>query len=273
MGDERMTWFKVDDKLWGHPKWMGLPSGARALWVTAGSYCASNETDGRVPATVLVTLGARRRDAEALVQAGLWTVIQPDANQNAAKLQPNSSQTPAKERAQGAPRETQRAAAAVAYQFHEWDQYQPTKEQVRAERDAAKERQRKWRETRKSRRDNAVTNGVTNGVSNAAPTRPDPTSLSSPLSATSPPTTNRQPPTGGKRDTTPARQLAATLLGITQDDPRLDHLPELFRANNVRAPGPWLRATAEAGDLESLLDIATDNATDPWAHLPRIGPA
>lgn len=33
-----MTWFKVDDAFWGHPKQTALPPGPVALWVRAGSW-------------------------------------------------------------------------------------------------------------------------------------------------------------------------------------------------------------------------------------------
>ena len=29
-----MTWGKVDDKLWGHPKWLAASGPARGLWIT-----------------------------------------------------------------------------------------------------------------------------------------------------------------------------------------------------------------------------------------------
>jgi hypothetical protein len=146
--------------------------------------------------------------------------------------------------------------------MHDYLEHQRSRADVEDLRAKRREAGSKGGKARASAQANASANGQQN-PSREREIERDPSS----------PPARHTPAEGRTRDTTPARQLAATLLGITQDDPRLDHLPELFRANNVRAPGPWLRATAEAGDLESLLDIATDNATDPWAHLPRIGPA
>ena len=92
-----MAWFKVDDRLWGHPKWLATPVRARGLWVTAGSWSAANETDGAIPAHALVTLGGRPGDAADLVRSGLWrttrvgwvfhdwSVFQPDAASQRAK--------------------------------------------------------------------------------------------------------------------------------------------------------------------------------------------
>lgn len=98
-----MAWFKVDDKLWGHPKWLATPVRARGLWVTAGSWAASQETDGRVPRHVLGTLGGRVVDADALVVTGLWirdrqgwrfhdwAMFQPDAASQKAKRDAESA--------------------------------------------------------------------------------------------------------------------------------------------------------------------------------------
>jgi hypothetical protein len=67
-----MTWFKVDDGLCMHPKWIATPPAARGLWVTAGSWCGGQENDGLVPRHVLAMLGGKPKDAAALVAAGLW---------------------------------------------------------------------------------------------------------------------------------------------------------------------------------------------------------
>lgn len=72
---------------------------ARGLWVTAGSYSAANETDGRIPRHILRTLGGTPADAKALCEAGLWrevkagwifhewSLYQPDAASRKAKRQ------------------------------------------------------------------------------------------------------------------------------------------------------------------------------------------
>jgi hypothetical protein len=68
-----MPWVRVDDGLFLHPKWLATPAGARALWVTALSYCGNQANGGIVPAVLLPMLGATVDDAEALVKSGLWT--------------------------------------------------------------------------------------------------------------------------------------------------------------------------------------------------------
>lgn len=98
-----MAWFKVDDKLWGHPKWLATPMRARGLWVTAGSWAAANETDGAIPTHALAVLGGRTADATALVTAGLWSatssgwifhdwsMFQPDAASQKARREAESA--------------------------------------------------------------------------------------------------------------------------------------------------------------------------------------
>lgn len=117
-----MTWFKTDDKFWSHPKVMdtALSLAARGLWLTAGSYCADQLTDGLVRVATLHTIApgnrvAVERAAAELVTAGLWEVV-----------------------------------PGVGWQFHDWDDHQPTRSEVEAERAASKERQRRSRERRRA---------------------------------------------------------------------------------------------------------------------------
>ena len=128
-----MTWFKVDDDFWSHPKVIGLPLSAIGLWTKAGAYSAKFETDGRLNLAQIAPLGGRRRDIDRLVEAGLWV------------------------------------STLAGIEFVDWEQYQPTKAQIAAERKARAERIRKWREARRNAVTDAATNTVTNTVSNAAP--------------------------------------------------------------------------------------------------------
>ncbi|TDD77722.1 hypothetical protein [Actinomadura rubrisoli] len=94
-----MTWFKVDDSFYDHPKVFDLPDSAVALWTRAGCWSARNLTDGVVPARLPARLCDDHEAAvRALVDSGLW------------------------ERTRG------------GYRFHDWDQYQPSKDEVTAER-------------------------------------------------------------------------------------------------------------------------------------------
>lgn len=67
-----MSWLKIDDGLFLHPKWLRTPPIARALWITALSYCGKMMTDGHVDKALLTLLGGTAEDADALVASGLW---------------------------------------------------------------------------------------------------------------------------------------------------------------------------------------------------------
>jgi hypothetical protein len=141
-----MAWGKVDDKLHSSPKWRATSKGGRALWATALSWSMDQLTDGFIPAHMLAALDGTRADAKSLVDTGLW------------------------ERTE------------IGWQFHDWAEYQPSRDQVLAERGAAKERQkrareraRERRETEASRRDEGVTHGDVTPDVTGPPTRPDPT--------------------------------------------------------------------------------------------------
>jgi hypothetical protein len=132
-----MTWFKVDDGLYGHPKAMSAGLEAMGLWTLCGSYCGRYLTDGFVPATYVRSLGERTRLAHRLVAAGLWYEDEKDGQKG--------------------------------WSFHKWEHYQPTRADVEADRKAARTRQAKHRE---SQRDRRVTDDVTNTVTHASPRGP-----------------------------------------------------------------------------------------------------
>lgn len=104
-----MTWFKVDDGFWSHPKTLALPPGAVALWVRAGSYCGKHLTDGFVSQTILPMLQGTEADALELVASGLWKPCEG------------------------------------GWAFHDWCAYQDTREAVERRRAAWKDRQRRAR--------------------------------------------------------------------------------------------------------------------------------
>lgn len=104
-----MTWFKVDDGFWSHPKVLTLSDEAVALWVKAGSYCGKHLTDGYVSGEILRWLTSSRTAAGELVAAGLWD------------------------------------NAVDGYEFHDWHAYQDTRSAVEKRRQAWKDRQAKHR--------------------------------------------------------------------------------------------------------------------------------
>lgn len=68
-----MTWFKVDDGFWAHPKVGAASNEAIALWVKAGCYTVKYKLHGHIPEFVLRLLGTRDA-ADELVERGLWVV-------------------------------------------------------------------------------------------------------------------------------------------------------------------------------------------------------
>lgn len=72
-----MTYFKIDDGFYDHPKVTSIPrgvtrKGAVALWSLSGSWCSRYLTDGQLPASQIEELGGVKKDAEWLVAARLW---------------------------------------------------------------------------------------------------------------------------------------------------------------------------------------------------------
>lgn len=130
-----MPWFKVDDALAFHMKALAAGNAALGLWVRAGSWSMQQLSDGFVPASMVTALGGGHKDAKALTQAGLWHQVDG------------------------------------GFQFHDWAEYQPTRAEVAAEREATRERVKKHRAKQVG---NGDSNGVTNGVSTPAPSRPVP---------------------------------------------------------------------------------------------------
>ena len=133
-----MSWFKIDDNFWSHPKTVGLSSDAVALWVRAGSYCGNHLTDGVVPRHIMPMIQGTEAAAKELVEAGMWL------------------------------------DHIDGWVFHDWHAYQPTRAKVEADRAKTKDRVAKHRAksdtdlsnetpTRPdpSRPGYAVTNGVT----------------------------------------------------------------------------------------------------------------
>lgn len=136
-----MTWVRFDDTFPIHRKVEGATDAAYRLHTSAIFWCARNLTDGFVPSQDLELVSARvkspRKYAAELVSRGLW--IERDGG----------------------------------WEINDYLKFQPSKEKVLADREDAAERQRKWRESRKSGR-NGSSNAVTDGVSNTTPPRPAP---------------------------------------------------------------------------------------------------
>lgn len=132
-----MVWFKVDDALSMHMKAFTAGNQALGLWVRAGSWSMHQLSDGFIPKGVVQALGGDWDDAAALINAGLWH------------------------------------EAEGGYVFHDWAEYQPTRESVLADREAAAERMRRVRANKQANEQKNAQG--TNGDRSATPSRPVPT--------------------------------------------------------------------------------------------------
>ncbi|MGC5398053.1 mucin-2 [Streptomyces sp. DT20] len=117
-----MTWFKVDDTAYGHPKVLKAGNPAFGLWARCGAYAAQHLTEGTVPGVVAQLYGTAPQ-VRRLVAAGLWhehghTCTHPKC----------------KEPAPG------------DYYMHDFLIYNPTKATVEQGRDRAADRQKRARD-------------------------------------------------------------------------------------------------------------------------------
>ena len=106
-----MTWFRLDDSTYDHPKIVQLSDGAFRLWVIAGLYSARHLTDGIITTGTLRVLQAKSKHCDELWTAGLWERV-PEGG----------------------------------YRFHDWLHYQPSREEVQRRRAHEREKKAKWRE-------------------------------------------------------------------------------------------------------------------------------
>jgi hypothetical protein len=134
-----MTWVKIADEFYRNPKMRAAGKNGRALYLAGLCYCASGLTDGHVAAIALPVLAAEaevpgKATAAKLVDIGAWVPVND------------------------------------GWCIPDYLDYNPTREQVQAERDAAKERQRRARDKasesrRMSRRDIGRTSPESHAVS------------------------------------------------------------------------------------------------------------
>lgn len=131
-----MTWGKIDDGLALHPKVMQAGNEAMGLWVRALSYSCQQLTDGFIPDEIVSVLSGKKI-AKKLVDSGLWT-----------------------EKNGG-------------FQFKDWCDYQPTREQVMNERNAAKSRMSRIRSGNVRANITRTSGEVQEKFGDPDPTRPD----------------------------------------------------------------------------------------------------
>ena len=137
-----MPWFKVDDGFYDNPKVVGLSHEAVALWLLGGTWASKQLTDGSVPAKMVARLGCTVDAAQELVDEGLW------------------------DRVNG------------GFEFHDWEDYQPSRAVVEERRKVRAEAGRKGGlKSGESRREaNASTDAshMVEANANPVPSRPVP---------------------------------------------------------------------------------------------------
>ena len=127
-----MTWVRIDDGFATHPKVVEAGPMAMALDIAAMCYCATHLTDGFIPITAVKTLGnfphgqGLEKIVTSLISTGLWEVT-PEKN---------------------------------GYLVHDYLEYNPSKLQIKNEREANAKRQSRY----KRNKSNGVTPLVTGEV-------------------------------------------------------------------------------------------------------------
>ncbi|MCX5522245.1 hypothetical protein OG342_05100 [Streptomyces bobili] len=147
-----MTWVKLDDRFPSHRKIALLSDRAFRLHVSAMCWCAENLTDGHIGERELPLIAHVRNikaTAKALEEAGVW-----DRTDD-------------------------------GWAIHDYLDYNPSREQVQAERKKNAERQEKFRRRKNGKPvppdgANAPSNGRSNGVTQTAETRDDDTTEARP---------------------------------------------------------------------------------------------
>lgn len=141
-----MTWFKIDDRMPDNAKVRRAGTAAIGLWALAGAWSAGNLTDGFVPKSIAKRWDSGGKLAKKLLDSGLWLEAESDGEKG--------------------------------YQFHQWDEWQPSRSDVLARRKAAAERVARHRANKATRDDsssNASRNALQDEYVTPPPTRPDPT--------------------------------------------------------------------------------------------------
>jgi hypothetical protein len=108
-----VSFFYVDDEFPECPKLDDIPAknmtSAVGLWCLAGAWSRKKLTGGAIPSERIEKLGGTHREADFLVKCKLW--LRTD----------------------------------TGYQFHDWEEWQETPEEVEEKRRQTKIRVRKWR--------------------------------------------------------------------------------------------------------------------------------
>ena len=150
-----VTWFRVDDNLCGNKKPRRAGLAAMGLWTIAGSYSSQQGLGGFIPQWYVETWPSGLKLATKLVEAGLWSPSEHDGD--------------------------------AGWEFHDWEQCNPSREKVEQDRSAARKRMRAKRSGEQDgcsddvranthRTDDGCSHGVLAGAhTRTSAARPDPT--------------------------------------------------------------------------------------------------
>lgn len=137
-----MSWGRLDDGFYDHPKVIRLRAKGQAgraaigLWTLANAYCGRHVDDGTLTREACKALGGTTREARMLVESGLWTECDD------------------------------------GYRFHDWSKYRKDSKALESRRRSDRERQSRYRS-----RDSNVTESRDSNVvppARVIPARPDP---------------------------------------------------------------------------------------------------
>lgn len=67
-----MSWAKLDDGFWMHPKVMLGGNEVAGIFARCLSYCGAYLTDGRVPEQIAIQIAGTAKKVEAVVDVGLF---------------------------------------------------------------------------------------------------------------------------------------------------------------------------------------------------------
>jgi hypothetical protein len=115
-----VPWFKVDDTFHSHPKARTVSLQAIGLWTMCGSYAMAYKTDGFAHEWFVSGFPAHKRLSRELADAGLWRAGVKDGKSG--------------------------------WYFHDWLDYQPSSDEIEAEREASRARQAAYRKRRREAR-------------------------------------------------------------------------------------------------------------------------
>jgi len=151
-----MSWVKIDDQFFRHPKVLAAGRDARDLYLVGLTYCAQSLTDGFIPGAAMRVLAAEAEietgpaSAARLIAVGLWEVVEG------------------------------------GYAVHNYLEYQPSKERVIETRDARADAGRRGGKQKASNLlDKAPSKTLANEKQNSTPypsrTHPVPVPLPNPV--------------------------------------------------------------------------------------------